>query len=208
MATHIPPRLLTPSALTALRPTAKALFAATLRLLQVVALIANVHVCTATAEPLQAPARADAKLPRHVAEMREALLAASRSGRLDDLYAVIDMSPTLPDVGNAHGTDAVAHLRAGSADGNGYDVLAALQEILSMPPAVLPFGRDLENNLIYVWPYLAERAYDTLTPAEHIDLHRLVDSSKIAEMRSRKRWTWWRIAIAADGSWVSFKRPD
>ncbi len=46
--------------------------------------------------------------------------------------------------------------------------------MLEMPPAELPLGKDLENNIIYVWPYLAEAKLDKLTPAEEVDLLRLV----------------------------------
>ena len=41
--------------------------------------------------------------------------------------------------------------------------MAALGEILEAGYVVLPLGRDLENNKIYVWPYFAEVALDKLT---------------------------------------------
>ena len=43
-----------------------------------------------------------------------------------------------------------------------------------MNAAELPFGKDLENNIIYVWPYLAEVELDKLTPSQEVDLIRLV----------------------------------
>jgi hypothetical protein len=75
-----------------------------------------------------------------------------------------------------------------------------------MPPSTLPFGNDIENNLIYVWPYLAVRPLDKLTPTEDVDLYRLVTPAEAVEMHKKRRWTWWRLAIAADGTWLSFKR--
>ncbi len=77
-----------------------------------------------------------------------------------------------------------------------------------MPPATQPFGSDIENNLIYVWPYLATRPLDKLTPSEDVDLYRLVDPAKAAEMKEKKRWTWWCLLVAADGRWLMFKRMD
>ena len=81
-------------------------------------------------------------------------------------------------------------------------------EILDLPPAALPLGKDLENNLIYVWPYLAEKPLDTLSAAEQVDLYRLVPAAKVAEMREKKRWTWWRLVIGADGTWHMFKNME
>ncbi len=104
--------------------------------------------------------------------------------------------------------DPIRALEAESADGKGHEILAALVEILSLPPATLPLGTDIENNLIYVWPYLAERPLDKLTPAEEVDLYRLVTPAKAAEMHEKKRWLWWRLVVAADGTWLTFKRLD
>jgi hypothetical protein len=27
-------------------------------------------------------------------------------------------------------------------------------------------------------------------------------------MREKKKWTWWRLTIGADGTWHSFKKAD
>jgi len=71
-----------------------------------------------------------------------------------------------------------------------------------------PFGQDLENNIIYVWPYLAEVELDKLTPAQEVDLLRLVGAAEAKAMREKKKWTWWRLTIGADGTWHSFKKAD
>lgn len=148
------------------------------------------------------------KIPANVADLRDVMLAAARAGNADDLKSALDMSTTTPDLGIGGGNDPVTALKAASADGQGREMLAALAEILSLPPATLPLGKDIENNLIYVWPYLAERPLDKLTGPEEVDLYRLVTPAKAAEMRQKKRWTWWRLAIGADGSWQAFKRSD
>ena len=113
-----------------------------------------------------------------------------------------------PDFGLPPSDDAIAELKGASVDGAGHETLAALGEILDMPPAALPLGKDIENNLIYVWPYLAERSIDTLTAAEHVDLYRLVPAAKVKQMQDKKRWMWWRLAIGADGSWIMFKKME
>ena len=140
--------------------------------------------------------------------MRELLLTAARSGDADELKAILDASAVKPDLGVDATADPVAALKAAASDHEGRETLAALSEILELPPVALPLGRDLENNLIYVWPYLAERPLDTLSPAEEIDLYRLAPAGKVTEMREKKRWLWWRLTIGADGSWLSFKKDN
>jgi hypothetical protein len=149
-------------------------------------------------------------LPQHVAELRDALLNAARSGKIEELAAAFDMGGALPDLGTSVSAedDPIKVLKAQSADGQGREILAALIEILNMPPATLPLGSDIENNAVYIWPYIAERPLDKLTPAETVDLYRLVSHDKAQEMQQQKRWLWWRLAVAADGTWLTFKRGD
>ena len=147
-------------------------------------------------------------LPAQVSEMREMILAAVRSGNADDLKPAIEWNAARPDLGLDAKDDPVSALKAASADGAGRETLAALGEILDLPPAALPLGKDLENNLIYVWPYLAERSQDTLSASEQIDLYRLVPHAKVVEMREKKRWMWWRLVIGADGTWHVFKKME
>ena len=130
------------------------------------------------------------------------------SKTLEDLKSALDWNEMKPDFGFAPTDDPITALAAASSDGKGLEILAVLAEILEMQPAALPLGKDLENNLIYVWPYLAETPIESLTAAEEVDLYRLVSGAKVAEMREKKRWTWWRLVIGADGTWQSFKKPD
>jgi len=70
----------------------------------------------------------------------------------------------------------------------------------------LPLGRDLENNRIYIWPYFAEVPLAKLTPAQEVELLRLVPPAAVKAMRAAGRYTHWRLAIGADGTWHSFRR--
>jgi hypothetical protein len=83
-----------------------------------------------------------------------------------------------------------------------------LAEILPMRAAELPLGKDLENNIIYVWPYLAEMDLGKLTPAQEVELLQLVGPAEAKAMRDKKKWTWWRLTIGADGTWHSFKKAE
>jgi hypothetical protein len=153
--------------------------------------------------------RASAKpLPRPVAEMREALLAAAHSGRIEELKVPLDWNELKPEIAATNVDDPIAYWKKISGDGEGREILAVLANILEMRPAELPLGKDLENNIIYVWPYLAEAKLDQLTPAEEVDLLRLVSPQKAKAMRTAKKWTWWRLAIGADGTWHSFRKLE
>jgi len=145
-------------------------------------------------------------LPGPVREMREAILAAVKSGRIEDLRHAYELNELKPDLGVQPMGDPIAHWKQISGDGEGREVLAALAEILDAGYVVLPLGRDLENNRIYVWPYFAEVALDKLTPAQQVELLRLVPPAAAKEMRAAGKYTHWRVIIGADGTWHSFRK--
>jgi hypothetical protein len=145
-------------------------------------------------------------LPAPVREMREAILAAIKSGRIEDLRHAYELNELKPDLGAQPVSDPVAHWKQISGDGEGREILAILAEILDAGYVVLPLGRDLENNRVYVWPYFAEIALDKLTPAQQVELLRLVPPAAAKEMRASGKYTHWRLAIGADGTWHSFRR--
>ncbi len=165
----------------------------------------------AAGEPPRAPRAADAKekpLPGPVEEMRQAILAAALSGSIEELRVPLDWNEMKPDVTPNLNDDPIAFWRKTSGDGEGREVLAALANMLQMRPAAVPLGKDPENNLIYVWPYLAESKLDALSPPEEVDLLRLVSPEAAKSMREKKKWTWWRLTIGADGTWHSFNKDE
>ena len=182
---------------------------ANLTALLVVVLSLVVHCWPVLGSPVSAAdGVAGHALPPPAAEMRDLLLAAVRSGHIEDLRAALELNGVKPDFGAITGDDPFAAMKALSGDGQGREYLAALAEILDMPPAALPLGRDLENNLVFVWPYLAAKPLDHLSATEEVDLLRLVTPAKAKEMREKKRWLWWRLAIGADGTWQAFKKDE
>lgn len=147
------------------------------------------------------------RLPGPVQDMREAILSAVRAGRIEELRHAWDLNELKPDLGVALADgDPIAHWKRISGDGEGREVLAALGEILDAGYVALPLGRDLENNRVYIWPYFAEVALDKLTPAQEVELLRLISPAALKDMRSVGKYTHWRIAIGADGTWHSFRR--
>lgn len=189
----------------------------TLRFLLVMTMPCLVHCLAASAvegaservpHEVAAEAPVAGKLPHNVAEMRDEILAAAAGGEIDELRVPIQWNELRPAFGEEAGTDPIAHLKRLAGDGAGREVLAAMVEILSLPAARVRTGRDIENDAVYVWPYLAERDLATLTPAEEVHLLRLVSPAEGKEMRANKKWTWWRLSIGADGTWLTFRKAD
>lgn len=151
-------------------------------------------------------------LPESVIEMREEILAAVHAGDVADLGKAAIWSESksgLPvDFGPEAAGDPEGYWKRASADGKGAEVLAIAANLLALAPARLPIGKDPENTFVYVWPYLAELPPDGLSAAETVDLLRLVPQSSAQDMRKRGAWAWWRLAIAADGTWLVFRRYD
>lgn len=160
------------------------------------------------------PSRAAAKerayhgaLPQAVVDMREQILAAVHSGDVGDLKDAIEWNEIKPDFG-AGNDDPIAYWKKISGDGEGREVLAVLANLLALPPARLAIGRDPENTQVYVWPYLSELPLDGLKPGEDVDLYRIMPPAVAKEQKVAKKWTWWRLAIGADGTWHTFRKYE
>jgi hypothetical protein len=144
-------------------------------------------------------------LPAQVAEMRDGILAAVKSGRIDDLKPAIDWNELPPTFATEPVPDPIAYWKKLSADGEGREILAG---IIEAGYATVPLGRDIENNKLYVWPRFAEQPLDKLSPEDEVQLYRLVPPALLKSMREKKKWSWYRLAIGADGTWQSFQKFD
>jgi hypothetical protein len=146
-------------------------------------------------------------LPGPVRDMREAILDAARTGRIEDLRHAWELNELKPDLGTPETvTDPIAHWKRISGDGEGREILAVLAELLDAGYVQLPLGRDIENNRVYVWPYFAEVPLDKLSPGQEVELLRLVPPALAKEMRASGKYKYWRLGIGADGTWHSFRR--
>lgn len=142
-----------------------------------------------------------AGLPAPVLEMRDAILSAVRSGRIEDLRTAVELNEIKPIVADKPVGDLITHWRQASGDGEGREILAVLGELLDSGYVVLPIGRDLENNRVYVWPYFAELPLASLTPAQDVELLRLVPVEVFKEMKQTGRYSHYKLGIGADGTW-------
>lgn len=156
-----------------------------------------------------APPRVEnARLPVQVQEMRDAIVAAAEAGDLEEMRAVLEWNELRPDLGIKREEDAIEAWRARSRDGNGMEVLATLSELLSGASARLPIGRDIENNDVFVWPYLSELDGKALDARQIVQLYRMVPADVADGFIKSGKWDWYRVAIGADGTWHIFAKPE
>ena len=186
---------------------------------------------SASGRPKKPPAAAapqtssTSALPLPVLEMREAILAAARSGDIEELRVPMQWNELPPEIdapaageampqspgaaapaGAAAGkADPIAQLRRASADGLGHEVLGALAAILEADPAVVPHGRDVENSKLYVWPGFAIRTLSPASPEDRALVERVSPADTEPSLKAGK-YLGWRIVIGADGTWHSLGR--
>ena len=146
------------------------------------------------------------KLPAPVREMRQAILDAVSQGDIEELRTALEWNELRPELGIARNEDPIQAWRKISHDGKGLEILAILAELLNTNPARLPIGRDFENNHVFVWPYISELELEKLTPAQEIELYRLVPPETAKKIVKTGKWTWYRLAIGADGTWHVFAK--
>lgn len=145
-------------------------------------------------------------LPQPVIDMREAILAAVHSGRIEDLKTAIELNEMKPAFGDAPAPDPIAWLKAAAGDTEGRELLAHIANILDAGYVAVPLGRDAENTAVYVWPHFAETGVKDLTPAREVELLRLVSPAAMKAMQAKGGYDHWRIGIGADGVWHFLRR--
>jgi hypothetical protein len=147
-------------------------------------------------------------LPAPVAEMRDAILAAVRTGNIEDLKPALQWNEMPPMIATAKVDDPIAYWKSVSGDGQGREILAILENLLAAGHVVLPAGRDVENNKLYVWPRFAEMDLSKLKPEDEVQLYRLATAADVKAMIAKKRWLGYRLAIGAEGTWHAFAKGE
>lgn len=154
--------------------------------------------------PLDAPgvpAHQDiSKLPEPVRATIEAMAEVAKSGEIAGMQRVLEMNELPPIVTRGKREGAISYWRKISADGNGRDVLAALLETLDAGYAIKKDG----GQDMYVWPYFAETKLEDLSPAQQVDLFRLLTPEEVKTMKASGGYLGWRVGIGADGTWHYF----
>ncbi len=109
-------------------------------------------------------------LPDPVKRMLEQIAAAAESGEIENMRPVFELNELKPMVAAAYVDDPIAFWKKDSADGTGRDVLAAMLNV--MPSGFVRVGQGQDE--MYVWPYFAETDLAKLTPAQEVELYRIV----------------------------------
>ncbi|MEM8551164.1 MAG: hypothetical protein AAGF45_02210 [Pseudomonadota bacterium] len=137
-----------------------------------------------------------ADLPGPVAAARAALIQSAKTGDIEalrPLFAAQRVAPIVAPFGEVD--DAVDHLRRQSGDAEGQEILAILIELLEGGYVAVGEG----STRTYVWPYFAEVPLATLTPAQMVEVYRILTSIDVEEVERQGRYTFFRVGIAPDG---------
>ncbi len=142
------------------------------------------------------------RLPEPVAAMRDRILEAARSGDVEEMVPALQSNELMPMLADKRVEDAAAFFKEQSADGTGRDILAIMINVLESGYVKLNVG----GTETYVWPYFAEIPLDTLTPAQQVDLYRVVPAAEVKAMREAGKYLHYSLGIGPDGTWHYFVR--
>jgi hypothetical protein len=145
------------------------------------------------------------RLPPPVARMRERILTAARSGRLEELVAVMRSNDPMPIFSLKDERDPTLYWRSNYPDSGGVEVLATLTDILETGFVHIDEGTPQE---MYVWPYFARRPLDGLPAEQKVALLRIVTGADYREMVAAGGYNFFRLGIGADGVWRFFVTGD
>ena len=138
-----------------------------------------------------------ADLPAAVVRMRDALMDAARSGDIETLRPVLEQNEMPPSLGGDAGDDPIAFLRGQSGDPEGREILALLLEILEAGWVHVDSGGAQE---MYIWPYFDQWPLDGLSPAQEVELYRILTAVDVEEMRRYGKYIFYRVGIGPDGT--------
>jgi hypothetical protein len=140
------------------------------------------------------------ELPEPAHRMFENMILAAQSGDIEQLRPVLEMNELKPMVAASAVDDPIAYWKQHSADGEGRDVLAALLNVLNAGFVRVKEGKEE----MYVWPYFAEADLTKLSPAQIVELYRVVPAAQAVPMQRSGKYGYYRVGIAADGVWHYF----
>jgi hypothetical protein len=146
------------------------------------------------------------KLPEPVRRMHDLLLEACKSGDVEKLRPLIDTGEngTQLSFGGVDG-DPIAYLKNLSADKEGREILAILEEVLTAGYVHMDPGSP---NEMYVWPYFFAVPLDRLTPAQRVELFKIVTANEYEDMVTYGSYIFYRAGITPDGRWSFFVAGD
>jgi hypothetical protein len=139
-------------------------------------------------------------LPDPVKRMLMAIAGAAESGNIEAMRPVFESNELKPMVSANFVDDPIAFWKKASADGTGRDVLAAMLNVLSSGYVRKGQGKDE----IFVWPYFAETDLAKLTPAQEVELYRIVPPELALAMKKSGKYSYYRLGVSPTGVWQYF----
>lgn len=143
------------------------------------------------------------RLPAPVARTRERILAAARSGDLQQLAALVNEA--MPVFSFTDEKDPIAFWKANYPDSDGVEVLSTLTTILELGFVHVDQGTPQE---MYVWPYFVRMSLTALTPAQKVELFRIVTGADYKDMLAFGVYSFYRVGIGPGGAWRFFVAGD
>jgi hypothetical protein len=140
-------------------------------------------------------------VPPAVLHARDRILAAARTGDLQTLLTLMRANAIMPVFSHTQRQDPAAYWRENYPDSDGVEILSILISILETQPARIDAGTPQET---YLWPYFARLPIKSLTPAQKVDLFRVVTGSDYRQMLERGRYVFYQLGIGPDGTWRYF----
>ncbi|TYC52762.1 hypothetical protein FMN50_16330 [Rhodobacterales bacterium] len=144
-------------------------------------------------------------LPKAAARMHSQLREAALSGNMERLRMVLESNEMPPTLSFTKIDDPIDFLKKSSGDGEGFEILAIIADILDAGFLHVDEGTPQE---MYIWPYFSRYPLFNLTPDQKVELFRIVTAGDFAEMQDFGAWTFYRIGIGPDGTLHYFVAGD
>lgn len=144
-------------------------------------------------------------LPKPVARMHAQLTEAALSGSMDRLRMVLESNELPPTLSFGDTGDPIDFLKSSSGDGEGFEILAILADVLDAGFLHVDAGTPQE---MYVWPYFARYPLSSLRPDQKVEMFRIITAGDFAEMEEFGAWTFYRVGIGPDGTLHYFVAGD
>lgn len=144
-------------------------------------------------------------LPAPVARLRDQILEAARSGDIERLRPILEANGLTPTFSFGGDADPITFWKEASGDGEGRELLAIMIEIFESGFVHTGAGTGDE---IYVWPYFTHVPLESLTPAQEVELYKLVTAQDVKDMREFGAYIFYRAGITPDGQWQFFVAGD
>jgi hypothetical protein len=139
-------------------------------------------------------------LPDPVKRMLKQIAGAAESGDIEAMRTVFESNELKPMVATSFVDDPIAFWKKESADGTGRDVLAAMLNVLSTGYVRAGQGKDE----IFIWPYFAATDLAKLTPAQEVELYRIVPPALAIPMKKSGKYSYYRLGVSPTGVWQYF----